>query len=363
VVKLNTESPEDYPDTPPETHPHTNPKLWFDDTYNVDAVARGQMAEARIADATKANLSSAGYMQTGAQGAAVLNTDKLFRYYPITTAQYSITVRDTKSAGSGWAGVDFNDWKRIDHAKLTAIAIDKCQRSRNPVAVEPGRYTAILEPQAVSDLFSPILDRAMDRMMAEQGMGPFAAGGGNSKIGQRVLDPRVTVTADPMDPDAGFIPFDWGGEPYQKVNWMESGILKELSYPRFYGLRQLNKDFALSNSRAYRLTCAGTPSTIEEMIASTRRGFLVTRFSNVQVIDLNSMLLNGYTRDGFWLIENGKISKPAKNFRFTESPLFALNSLEQFGTPQRVFRPYAPAVVPPSKCAISTSRRWRTRSE
>jgi predicted Zn-dependent protease len=85
------------------------------------------------------------------------------------------------------------------------------------------------------------------------------------------------------------------------------------------------------------------------MIAGTTRGLLVTRLNNVNIIDFSSMLLGGNTRDGLWLIERGKISKAVKNFRFTESPLFVFNNVEQLGVPQRVFRPGAPAVCPPIK--------------
>jgi predicted Zn-dependent protease len=347
LIIFSGENPEEYPDSPPETLPHSEPKIWFDSTYNVDAEVRGATAETLIAPAEAADLFSAGYLSVSASGYAVISTTGLFRYYPFTTAQYSVTVRDKKGTGSGWAGVDFNDWERIDAAKLSAIALDKCQRSQNPVRVEPGRYTAILEPQAVCDLFAPILDRAMDRVMAEMGMGPFAAGNGNSKIGQQLLDDRITVSADPMDPDCGFVPFDWNGEPYQKVNWFENGILKELAYGRRYGLTQLGKDAALPNSRAFRIS--GGKTTVEEMIASTERGILVTRFNAISIIDFNSMLLGGNTRDGLWLVERGKITKAIKNFRITESPLFVFNNIVQLGIPQRVFRPGAPAVVPALK--------------
>jgi predicted Zn-dependent protease len=88
---------------------------------------------------------------------------------------------------------------------------------------------------------------------------------------------------------------------------------------------------------------------MEEMIRTTRRGLLVTRFSGVMLMDLRTLLLSGFTRDGLWLIENGTISKAVKNFRFAESPLFVLNSLEQLGTPVPVFSPGTPAVVPPLK--------------
>jgi predicted Zn-dependent protease len=345
-LAVASEDPEHYPRTPSPVLPFSKPVLWFDTTYTVDAAARGQVAAERIAQIVPSGFVSAGYVETAAQGAAVLNTNQLFRYYPITTAQYSITVRDAKSSGSGWAGVDFNDWHRIDTEQLTTIAVEKCRTSRNPVAVEPGRYTAILEPQAVADLFSPVLDRAMDRVLAEMGVGPFAAGGGNSKIGQQVLDNRVILSADPMDPDGGFIPFDWDGEPYQKVNWIEQGVLKELAYSRGYGVSKLNKDAALSNSRAYRFTVSGQSATMAEMIATTERGLLVTRFNNLHLVDFNTMLLSGTTRDGLWLIEKGKIAKAVKNFRFTASPLFVFNGILQATVPQRVFRPDAPAVVP-----------------
>jgi predicted Zn-dependent protease len=94
---------------------------------------------------------------------------------------------------------------------------------------------------------------------------------------------------------------------------------------------------------------SGGTTTVEEMIQTTKRGLLVTRFSNMELIDDQSVLVSGYTRDGLWLVENGQISKPVKNFRFTESPLFVFNQVEQLGVPQRIFHPTAPIVVPPVK--------------
>jgi len=152
-----------------------------------------------------------------------------------------------------------------------------------------------------------------------------------------------------MDPDGAFLPYDQGtGTPYQPVDWISHGILRELAYNKWYALPKLNLDKALPNSRSFRLTAApGVPTaTIDEMIASTQRGILVTRLYNVQVIDMQSMLCGGYTRDGLWLIEHGKISRPIKNFRFTESPLFVLNKLEEATIPERVFAPRRSLVAP-----------------
>jgi len=346
VSALRNQSPDDYPDAPRPVHPHTQPQLWFDGTVHVDDVAMTAVADRVITPAEAAQVSTAGYLQFDANGYSVVHSDQLFRYYPFTTVQCSITVRDPKNQASGWAGVDWNDWTRVNAEQLVHTALDKCLRSRNPVAVEPGRYTAILEPQAVCDLVAPLMEM-LDREAAEQGRGPFAdpLRYGYSRIGQRVVDPRITLGADPMDPDCGFVPFDWGGEPYRAVNWIENGVLKELAYTRGYGVQQLSKDVALPNSRAFRIS--GGTTSIDDMIAGTTRGLLVTRFNNNQILDMQTMLGTGTTRDGLWLIERGKITKPVKNFRFTESCLFVMNNVEQLGAPQRVYHPWYPAVVPP----------------
>jgi len=344
---LYPESPDQYPDRPSIVNTHAKPAIWFDATTNIDAMRRATVVKPVLDTAEQSNVLSAGYLEVSASGAAVLIDDQVERYYPYTTAQFSLTVRDPRTNGSGWAGIDFNDWGRIDTNAIAAIAFDKCQRSANPVAIEPGRYTAILEPQAVCDLFTPIIEQVLDRIQAEMGMGPFAAGPGMSKISQQVLDERITISADPMDPDCGFVPFDWNGEPYVKVNWIEQGILKDLAYPRYYGLRNLTLDQSLPNSLAFRMS--GGTTSVDDMIESTSRGILITRLSGIHTIDMRTMLLGGTTRDGLWLIERGKITKAIKNFRITESPLFALNNIEQLGIPQRVFRPRAPAVCPALK--------------
>jgi predicted Zn-dependent protease len=326
---------------------YEKPHIFFDTTYNLDADHRADAVAPLMASVKKAGMVAAGYIQVSAHGRAVMDTWGRSLYYPYTKAQYSVTVRNPKGTGSGWAGVDWSDWTRVDAQKLSDIALDKCLRSQNPVAVEPGRYTAILEPQAVCDLCQFIV-KNLDRALAESGTGPFASNKRNqSRLGEKVVDERITISADPMDPDLGFPPFSGNGNVYHPVTWIDHGVLKELAYFRPYGIRELGKNSGLPNSLAFRMS--GGTATIDDMIATTKRGLLVTRFSNVQLIDLKSLLCTGYTRDGLWLIENGKISKPVKNFRFTESPLFVLNNVDALGVPQRVFHPDAPVVVPPIK--------------
>jgi predicted Zn-dependent protease len=346
----SVESPEVVPDVR-HVEGTLQPKLWSDVTMALTSDARAALARQMAAAPEAGNVLSAGEIVVGAQGRAFLTTSGMFQYYPTTVVEVSTTVRDPHRSASGWAGVTDFDLARVDAQALAARALDKCQRSANPVAVEPGRYTTILEPQAVADFFSPLIADSLGRASAEAGYGPFAeAAPALNKIGERVLDRRLRVFADPMDPLGGFVPFNVeDGEPYYAVDWIRDGVLRDLSYNREYALKSLAKDRPLINSDSYRIESAGATTTIDEMIASTQRGLLVTRFSGVTIVDPQTMMLSGYTRDGLWLIENGKITKAVKNFRFAESPIFVFNNLEQSGTSVRVFDRKNAVVVPPMK--------------
>lgn len=333
--------------------PISHPEVWFDTTYHLDAEHRADVARAAIEPVAAAGMLSAGYLEVRAAGVANWNSRKARHplYMPYTTAQFSLTVRDPQGTGSGWAGVDWSDWTKIDTAHLSAVALDKCLRSRNPVALEPGRYTAILEPQAVGDLMGALINSAaVDRLSTEGGKGPFAGDTiGATKIGQKVLDERITIVSDPMDPDIAFPPFDVRGyDVFNRLVYVEDGILRNLEYQRNpYGIQTLGLNSGLLGIGAFHMTGGFTP--IADMIQTTKRGLLVTRFSDVRQIDLKSMLCSGYTRDGLWLVENGQITKAVKNFRFTESPLIVFNQVEQLGVPQRIFHPGAPVAAPPAK--------------
>jgi predicted Zn-dependent protease len=360
--------------------PSTPPKFFSEATYQLNADQRAAAAIALTKQARDAGMLSAGYIEVAAVGMATLDTLGRVRYFPYTQAQYSVTVRDPKGTGSGWAGVDWYDWHKIDAAALTARALDKCIKSQNPVRVEPGRYTTILEPQAVSDfvgnLICGYMNSAMNRGYNESRsspLGPFfkseetATQPGYSKIGERIVDERITISADPMDPELGFpstsnVGESYNGDPfvtpvYHPVTWIEHGVLTNLAYPRFSDITGVGRDLnlGLPNSGAFRMS--GGETSIDEMIATTKRGLLVTRFDQIMQINMTSQLYRGYTRDGLWLIENGKISHPCKNLAFTESVLFALNKVEQLGPPQRTFHPNVwlqggipqPVVVPPLK--------------
>jgi len=334
--------------------------VWSDTTYQLTTEARGEVVRALVAPAAAQSMLSAGYLEVRA-GSQLRFVNGEREYVRFTQAQCSVTVRDAQGTGSGWAGSSSYDWAKIDGPALAKQALKKCLASRNPVALEPGRYTVVLEPQAVADLLEVLVQsfwRPPGPGGAENGDGPFALEFSQplqlwrTKLGLKVVDERLTLSHDPADPALGILP-NLGMQP---LTWIDHGVLTALDYWRGYAVEWLGENRATrSPEGSYRLS--GGETSVDEMIATTKRGLLVTRFGNVRQLDPTSLLSTGLTRDGLWLIENGKITKPVKNFRFTESPLFLLNQLEQLGVPVSVFRPVrnpdqpglAPAIVPPLK--------------
>ena len=323
----------------------TEPQLFYQPTYDLAPPERAKIALELTQHSSRAGLLAAGYIEVTATSIAFLTSWGNTRYYQYTWAQCSMTVRAPKGIGSGWAGVDWPDWTKINGEQLSEIALDKCLKSRNPVAVEPGRYTTILEPQAVSDFLRPWATLET-RFSAENDPGLWFHRSVNfSRIGEKVIDERLTLSSNLLSPELGFAPysklhyFEDTGEVYHPITWIERGVLQALPYDRRYGIEKLGKDAGLPASGALEMSVVGSTATIEEMIAATKRGLLVTRFDSVTSLDDEALLISGYTRDGLWLIEYGKITKPIKNLRFVESISFALNNVDQVGAPQRCFNP------------------------
>jgi predicted Zn-dependent protease len=325
--------------------PAPEPTLFFDATYQLDAPKRAQAAVALARHAAEAGMLSAGYIEVTAQAIALIDTFGRTRYCPYTSARFGVTVRDPQGKGSGWAGVDWPDWSKIDTAKLAQVALDKCLASRNPVRIEPGRYTTILEPQAVCDLTTPLM--RWTALNDRDTISPF-----HGKVGKQVIDPRLSIGADPMDPALGFPSFNpllgvsvlmgawYWYRVYHPVTWIKDGIFQQFEWTRGYEVNGEYKDTHLMQEGAYRISVIGETTSVDHMIATTKRGLLVTRFDRIIKLDERSVLQQGYTRDGVWLIEDGKISKAVKNLQFTASPLFALNNVEQIDVTKLVFQTY-----------------------
>ncbi|MFI5239450.1 MAG: TldD/PmbA family protein, partial [Gemmatimonadales bacterium] len=344
LARLSEENPEYMGDLGPQTYPPVQSQSISFPT----AEDRARAVKAVTDRARAAGFIATGYIESRVGTSALANSRGLFAFEQTGGSSMTATVRTPDGTGSGWGGANANDWSGIDADAVGATATEKAGKSRNPVAVEPGRYTVVLEPTAVGNLI-PIIARSAQARAADEGRSFFSKEGGGNKIGMKVADERVTLISDPADNIGSSITGD--GRPTEQVVFIENGILKNLNYDRFWAEKQGKQPTAAAFG-AMRLM--GGDSSIAQMIASTERGILVTRFWYIRPVDQRTILYTGLTRDGTFLIENGKVTHAIKNFRYNESPIFMLNNVEAFGTPVRVSAsedssPGGAIIMPPLK--------------
>jgi predicted Zn-dependent protease len=336
LARLAPEDPELMPELGPQTY--TSVAAFVERTANLDPETRATAVKRAIEAATGAGKSagqifSAGFLEANATVLSVSTSNGLFAYHRSSGASFSVTARTPDGTGSGWAGAGARDWHAFDTGSVGRIAAQKALASRNPETFEPGLYTAVLESQAVNDLV-PLLGGALNARNAHEGRSPFSKAGGGTRIGEKVVDERVTLYSDPADAALLGQPFDIEGLPIPRSVWIEKGILKNLAYTRFWAQKQGKQPTGGALAGGLALT-GGTKST-EELIAGCERGILVTHFFYIRSLEPRTVLQTGLTRDGTFLIEKGKITKSLKNFRWNESPLLMLNRLEDIGRPEPV---------------------------
>jgi predicted Zn-dependent protease len=347
LARLSPEDPEALPLLRPQQYGES--AGWSEATASLEPTERATAVQHIATPARAANLLSTGYLEANAGAFAVANSRGLFAYNRSTSCALTTTVRTPDGTGSGWAGGAHFDWTRLDPQAFGARAIEKAKLSRSPVGIEPGRYTVILEPTAVGNLVQ-LIAFALDARTADEGRSFFSRAGGGNKVGLKVVDDRVTILSDPLDPEAPAPPFTAEGLPISRTVWIENGVVLNLAYDRYWAERQARAPTSPGGT----LRMSGGTATTDEMIASTRRGLLVTRFWYIRPVDARTVLYTGLTRDGTFLIENGKITRAVKNLRFNESPIFMLNNIDAMGIPVRVSASEAGGagtaiVVPPIK--------------
>jgi predicted Zn-dependent protease len=318
-------------------------------TADLSPEARARAAAEVTGPAAERSLLATGYMVHGTGSSAVMTTRGQFAYQASSNANFSTTVRTADGTGSGWAGAGLFDWSELDAAGLAALAIEKAERSRQPRDVEPGRWVTILEPTAVANMVGLMMGNLGARA-ADEGRSFFSRVGGGNKIGESFLDERVTIWSDPLDPRVFSAPFSGQGLPNRREVWVESGVLRTLAYDRFWAQRQDREPTGFVSG----YYMEGGDATLDDMIRSTERGLLVTRFWYIRAVDPRTILFTGLSRDGTFMIENGRVSYPVKNLRWNESPIFMLSNIEMMGRPVRVSpaesSDLSPAVwVPPLK--------------
>ena len=320
-------------------------------TFNAATAAitpeyRAKVAADSIAPSKAENLVAAGFLDDGQRFSAMANSNGNFAYQKSAAMDYTCTVRTGDGTGSGWVGRNLADVSDFNVGNDIQTAIRKARSSAGAKALEPGKYTVILEPAAAAGLVSFMM-RFFDARQADEGRSFLSKKGGGNKLGEQVYDPRVNISADPWHPGAAVLPWDDEGLPREKMALVKDGKITNLQYSRFWAKQQGKRAIGQPGNL---LVAGGTKST-GDLVRETQRGILVTRTWYIRMVDPQTVLLTGLTRDGTFYIENGEIKYPVKNFRFNESPVIMLNNIDELGRPVRVAGDESDAVmmIPPMK--------------
>ena len=346
LAHLAPENPEYVSFMGPQTYAPDNPKLFDEKTHSMTPKQRTDMVEQSLKVAKDNKLTAAGFLQNQGSFASIMNSHGLFAYNTYSDINFSITMRTEDSQGSGYATRDFEDFNDMDTLKLTQVAAKKASGSVNAKAIEPGKYTVILEPAAGIVLLEQLYG-GLDARSADEGRSFLSKAGGGTKLGEKLVDERVNIYSDPQDPRLPNSVWAGDGRPQEKVSWIEKGVLKNLQYSRYWAQKKGVKAVPSPGS----VIMEGGDASLEELIKGTEKGILVTRMWYIRPVDPQTLLYTGLTRDGTFYIENGQIKFPIKNMRFNESPVIMLNNVEALGKPERSIsvESYRSYLIPPMK--------------
>jgi PmbA protein len=317
-------------------------------TAGLTAEDRARAVRSACDLAVKNGQVAAGIFSSGQSQSAIGNSRGLFVEYRETHAEFSITMQETPAAS--WAKANSADVRALDPQKLAARASEKAHLAVNARELQPGRYTVILEPAAVLDLVGFLFyDFAATALEDKRSCL-------NDRMGKPLFGKNITISDDVYYPLQQGAPFDGEGMPRQIVFLVDQGVPKNLVYSRGSakrgGKKPTGHGFALPNEYGeapMNLVFAGGDSSLQKMIASTDRGLLVTRLWYIREVDPYEKVMTGMTRDGLFLVENGRVTGAARNFRFNQSLIEMLNNVELLGpavraTGEEAFEMVVPAM-------------------
>jgi len=322
---------------------------YFQNTAAVTPEERAAAVRQAVRVAEKNGQTAAGTYATGRGYQALLNSKGLAAYYTDTQAEFSISMLAANS--SGWAKKTAPDAKEIHAENLAERASWIASLSHDPKEMLPGKYVTILEPSAVLDLVGFLFMDFSGQAVRDQRS--FLT----DRIGTKLFGENITITDDVSHPLQFGPPFDGEGTARQKVALVEKGVIKDLTYARqtahAMGVPPTGHGFPLPNEwgeAPANIVFAGEQHTVDEMIAATERGVLVTRLWYIREVDPYRKILTGMTRDGTFYVEDGKLQHGVRNFRFNESLIDLLNCAEVVGRAERASGEESfPMVVPPLK--------------
>ncbi|MDP1823075.1 MAG: metallopeptidase TldD-related protein [Archangium sp.] len=310
IARLSPEQPETMPVL--GATKVTKSALRDDAMAKLDAKGRADGIAQALAPSREKDLITAGFLQVYDGLIAQVTSAGLTITQPFTDADFSVTARTKDGTGSGWAALGTRQRAQLDFAAVGRTAAQKAIASAKPKTLEPGRYTVVLEPAAVGELFE-YFTGSLDRRAVDEGRSPFAG-----KLGQKLVSELITLKSDPKT--TPMLPFDGDGLALAPRTWVKAGVLESLAVSRYWA-----KEKKVEPTGSYSgFELAPGESSRAQLLTGIKRGVLITRFWYSNVVDPKTLAITALTRDGTFLIEDGVVTTPIKNFRINQSVIDAL---------------------------------------
>jgi predicted Zn-dependent protease len=278
---------------------------------------------------------ASGAFSNGVVELAVVNSLGVEAYQKFSDLFLHLIIENEKN--SGYASFVARNPDQLDVDSLAQEAMRKIS-NEEPIQIETGEYEVILEPYAVNELLSFLGYLGFNALAVQEGRSFFS-----NRFGEKMVDEKVTIYDDGLDPKGLQVPFDFEGIPKKKVTFFDKGVAKEVTYDSFTagreGKNSTGHGLIAPNTAGpipINLFMEGGESSLEEMVQSIRKGIYVTRFHYTNVVEPMRAVVTGMTRDGTFLIEEGEIKRPIKNLRFTESILKALSQVTAISKDRRI---------------------------
>jgi predicted Zn-dependent protease len=319
VAKITPPDPEYLPSLGPQTYLPV--EAHFDSTANLDADGRAKLAIELIKPAKAADYRLAGTVEVSESAACVMTKNGLFAYHPRTDAQVGCTV--TAPDSTGWARDVTVDISLIKASELAHAAVEQARKAAHPKAMEPGKYQVVLMPAASGHLAEYLIWMANARMTKE-GLTYLS-----DRLGKKLAGDDITIYSDPTDPRLPSCPFDGEGVPRTKLKWVDKGVFNQMHWDRWTAKQNGVEPVPHPGTPIM----VGTDKSANDLIATVERGILVTHFWYVRSVKDDETLVTGMTRDGTFLIEDGKIKHGVKNMRFNQTCLGMLEQTRMIGKP------------------------------
>ncbi len=317
IAGLAPDDPEFLPSLPPQEY--DSAMRFVDATANARPGHIAQRVRPVVRACDERGLSGAGIMTNQSTVTGLAASSDLFAFDRSTSATFSLTA--TAPDSTGWVMTRHRDINGLRQGERTDSAVDKALRSKNPRRIEPGHYTVILEPSATAGLLGPLL-WSLGAKSYHKGNSALAG-----KLGSAISDVRLTLKSDPSNPRLLGSRFNGDGMPQRPQTWVENGVLKTLHYDRFTALEHGVE--ANPGPDAVTMSIGGpTARGVQELIEQTERGILITNFWYIRYVNASDLTITGMTRDGTFLIEDGKVVCGLRNFRFHDSPLRAFQQVD-----------------------------------